>query len=904
MALDDQRQKLMKPYYQQTTEQVLASFSVDLQTGLDESVVQTLQEKYGENILVEKSKRSPFWLFLQQFKSFIIYILLFAIVLSWLQYEYVDALIISIILFTNALVGFIQEYRAEKAIDALKKLAGLSVTVLRGGEKKTLETRELVPGDIIYLEEGSKIPADARLLSCTLFRVSEASLTGESVSVDKQAAVLAQTDNLADQKNMVFSGTLVAKGRAVAVVTGTGMATEIGKIATLLSEVEVELTPLQKKLDVLGRRIGVATLLICFAILSVGIAADNLFDLLLAGNWTGFLLGANSWLLLAVVLAVAAVPEGLPAIVTVSLSVGVHNMARRNVLIRRLPSVETLGETTVICSDKTGTLTKNQMTVSAVFTSRRIFDVGGEGYSTTGVISVNGAAAKLSDQELLLFRAGCLCNDANLQASGNITGDPTEASLLVSAAKAGLSYTQEQEANPRVGELPFDSTRKMMSTLHRQADGFCQFTKGAPEQVLRVCDSVLVDGQVLPLSDELCSEILAQNDAFTGNALRVLAFAFANKADKTLVEKQLVFIGLQAMIDPPHEEVPAAIKTAQLAGIRIVMITGDNRLTAQSIANSIGIPGEAMEGAEFARLSEPEQFAALQTTAIFARVEPGHKMLIIDLLQQRGEVVAMTGDGVNDAPALRKADIGIAMGIAGSDVAKESSDMILLNDNYAGIVYAIEEGRGIFANIRKFVNYLLSSNLGEVSVIFFALILFGVDQLPMTAVMILWLNLVTDGLPALALSVDPNQQALMNRPPEKTSAGILNKAIAINIVAVSVLITVAVLAVFYWSRGAGAGLAYQQTMAFTLIVVLELVRLQTIRQEHRLGMFSNKYLVWAVLVSIGLQLLVIYSPLAVFFGTVALAVSDWMVIILVAAMVWLCNRLVQSLLHRGDRVVV
>ncbi|MBL4571693.1 MAG: cation-translocating P-type ATPase [Gammaproteobacteria bacterium] len=890
----------MDPYYTQSIECLSQSLSINIESGHSENTAQGLLKKAGENILKGKAKSSALLLFISQFRSFIIYILFFAIVLSLLQNEYVDAIVIFTILIANAIIGFIQEYRAEKEIDALKQLSGLNTTVLRDGEIRSIPARRLVPGDIIYLEEGNKIPADARLIQTKLFQVSEAALTGESAPIYKDTETLVGILNLAEQSNMAFSGTLVVKGKASAIVTTTGMNTELGKIASVLNEVEFQTTPLQKKLDVLGKRIGIFTLIICFAVLITGLISDQLLPLLLNGNWSEFLSGASSWLLLAVVLAVAAVPEGLPAIVTISLSIGVRNMARRNVVIRRLPSVETLGETTVICSDKTGTLTKNEMTVRKLFVDEKIIDVPTQSLSFEGHLKPDGLDTDLSRGVALLLRAGALCNDANIDSSGAITGDPTEAALLVSASKFNMIYSDERKTAPRLDELPFDSIRKMMSTLHSLNEGYIQFTKGAPEQVLSACEHILIDGQKTPLTPQLRSKILDRNTELAKQALRVLGFAYLERNDGILNESSLVFLGLQGMIDPPHSEVPLAISDAINAGIRIIMITGDNRYTAEAVASEIGIIGESIEGHEFKLLPYKEQIATLSTTSIFYRVEPSHKLLIVELLQEQGEIVAMTGDGVNDAPAIKKADIGIAMGISGTDVAKEASDMILLDDNFANIVHAIEEGRGIFANIRKFVNYLLSSNLGEVFVVFFALILFGVDQLPMTAVMLLWLNLVTDGLPALALSVDPRPDSLMKNTPGISSKYILNRYIAFNIAVVSVLITVGVLFVFYWAGLNGESLAYRQTMAFTTIILLELVRLQTIRQEYQLGMFSNIYLVAAVCISIGLQLIVIYTPLSSFFGTVAISFVDWTLLILVAFSVWICNRFVQFFMSKNQ----
>ncbi|RJQ17295.1 calcium-translocating P-type ATPase, SERCA-type [Candidatus Woesearchaeota archaeon] len=867
-------------FYNQSSQEIMQSFSVDPILGLKESQIDESRKKYGWNELQEKKKKSAFIIFISQFRSFIIYILFFAIILSLIQKEYVDAIIILFILLLNAIIGFVQEYRAEKAIAALKKLSGLKAKVLRNGNLVMIETKEIVPGDILFLEEGNKIPADGRIIEAAVFHVSEASLTGESVPVEKTAELLQGELPLADQKNMVFSGTVVTKGRAKVVVTATGMHAEIGKIADLLSKVEEQLTPLQKKLDDLGKKIGMGTIAICIVVLLVGLFSTGLWNILFSDT-AAFIKGAEHWLLLSVALAVAAVPEGLPAIVTIALAIGVKKMIRRNALMRNLPSVETLGETTVICSDKTGTLTKNEMTVRKVFSSNKECAVTGEGYAIQGQI--------LGKADNLLFQIGVLCNDATLYVENNqlkVSGDPTEAALLVSAEKAGVKHDVLQKTWKRVSEEPFDAIRKMMTTVNidPKTKKKLIFTKGAPEKVIEHCTRILINGKIIKMTPAVKKSILEKNNEFAKGALRVLAFAYKEQ-DKKALEENLIFVGLQAMIDPPHPEVKEAIATCRKAGIRVIMITGDNKLTAEAIAKEVGIFGDAMEGLTFAQLPKEQQLKFLETTSIFSRVEPSHKMLIVELLQSKGEIVAMTGDGVNDAPALKKADLGIAMGITGTDVAKESSQMVLTDDNFASIVHAVEEGRGIFENIKKFVNYLLSCNLGEVFIIFFALLLFGVQNLPLTAVMLLWLNLITDGLPALALSVDPNPKDLMSKPPRKTS--IMNRSMMFNIIYVSILITVGVLGLFLWSKSSGNDLAHMQTVAFTAIIVLELVRLQAIRSEYKLGIFSNKYLVLAVLFSVGLQLLVVYTPLSVFFGTVALTLFDWGIILFVAFIVLL-----------------
>lgn len=874
-------------YYQCSTDEALKELQSSID-GLSKQEAAKRQEKYGTNELEQKKKTSPWMLFLNQFKSFIIYILLFAIVLSLLSKEHVDAIVILIIVFFNAVFGFIQEYKAGKAIDALKRLSGLQATVKRNAHVQNIDARSLVPGDIIIVEEGMKVPADARLLTQEKLYVSEASLTGEAIPVSKVTTTLDGNPALAERHNMLYSGTLVTRGRGVAVVVRTGMATEIGKIAEMISEVETAKTPLQRQLEKLGKHVGIGTLSVCALVFIIGTVTSGVS---LASPLT-FLFQSKEWLLTAVSLAVAAVPEGLPAIVTIALALGVRRMVTRNALIRHLPSVETLGETTVICSDKTGTLTKNEMTVNKIFVDNTVLAMEGTGLSAQLVH--NGKHFRLTKTADLLFSCGVLCNDATLSSTKEsyaTTGDPTESALLVSAVNAGLSIEKLRKQHPRTDVEPFDPVRKMMSTSH----GSIMYVKGAPEAVLRKCTYVMINGKRRKITAQFKRKILEQNETFASEALRVLAFAYRT-GGKTK-ESQLTFLGLQAMRDPPHEEVTGAIERCHAAGIRVIMITGDNITTAKAIGNEIGIIGDAIEGTAFAGLKRSQQLTVLQRTTIFARVAPEHKLRIVSLLQEQGEIVAMTGDGVNDAPAIKKADLGIAMGLTGTDVAKEASDMVLQDDNFTSIVNAVEEGRGIYANISKFVNYLLSSNLSEVMVIFFA-ILFG-WPLPMTAVMLLWLNLVTDGLPALALSVDPTPSHLMQQPPKKPEEGILNKRTMLMIGSVAVLITIAVLALYRWATVAHMELAHVQTVTFTALILMELVRLQTIRSEYQLGMFSNWYLVGAVIASLGLQVLVIYSPLSAFFGTTPLFMIDWIMIAVATFALYIINGALQRVLSRS-----
>ncbi|MFH1590610.1 MAG: HAD-IC family P-type ATPase [archaeon] len=887
-------------WYNRQPEDILHHFDVRPDKGLSTHDVQGRQKRFGRNQLKAKRGRGPLLIFLNQFHSIIIYILFFALAISLLQGEVVDTIVILFVLVVNAVVGFIQEYRAERAIDALRRLSGIKAKVRRNGELILIDSKELVPGDLILLEEGDKVPADARIIESLRLHAMEASLTGESVPVAKHARALTKHPGLAERKNMAFSGTSIVSGKATAVVTNIGMHTEIGRIAGMISESKPEQTPLQKKLNRLSMRIGIVTIIVCVIVFLSGVAKEGLLPILFSGDLIGFVFAAKSWFLTAVALAVAAVPSGMPAVITIALAFGVRRMVLRNALVRRLPSVETLGEATVICTDKTGTLTKNQMTVRAAYIDGRHLDISGEGYSPRGHIT--GSKGTRWEDDLLLFRIGSLCNNASIRNPGQeaeVIGDPTEAALLISANKAGLNPEQLQREWTRLSEEPFDSTRKLMSTVNHDptTDKRVVHVKGAPESVLARCTHIYSRGKAVKLTDKNRAALLSKNEEYAKGALRVLAFAYKEHMEHESDEKNLVFVGFQGMIDPPHAEVKEAINRCKEAGIRVIMITGDNGITAQAIADEVGIDGKSMDGASFGGLSAEAQSIAIDEVGIFSRVEPRHKMRIVELLRSAGHVVAMTGDGVNDSPALKAADLGVAMGINGTDVAKEASEMVLLDDNFASIVNAVEEGRGIYANIRKFVNYLLSGNLAEVFVIFFS-ILFQLP-LPMTAVMLLWLNLVTDGLPALALSVDPNPADLMTQPPMKADESIINRPLVYTLGYISVLITLAVLGIYVWAmhhyqglEGA-AFLSRIRTIAFTTIIILEIVRLQSIRWQYRLSFFSNKWLVLAVFSSLLLQLLVIYSPLQKFFGTSALSAIDWGMMLGVSVMVWYLSMLLE-----------
>jgi Ca2+-transporting ATPase len=856
---------MAEAYHAKSPQDVLKLLNSNVK-GLSDAESENRLSRYGYNEIVEEEKISPLKILISQFKSFIIGILVVAVIISLLVGEKLDALVIGIVLVLNAVLGFVQEYKAEKSIEALRKMASLKAVVIRDGERKKIDTKEIVPGDILVLETGEKVPADARLIEVINLQTQEAALTGESLPVKKQVERVGEDEGVADRHDMIFSGTIVTSGRGLAVVTATGMDSEIGKIARMIQAARTELTPLQKRLKQLGEYLGIATLLICLIVFVVGVISGK---------------PALEMLISAISLAVAAIPEGLPAVVTISLALGIQRMIKRNALIRKLPSVETLGSTTVICTDKTGTLTHNQMTVKKIFVNDKIIDVTGSGYAVEGEFLHND---KIVDPKgfSMLLEVGALCNDAKL-ADNDIIGDPTEGALIVSAAKAGLYKKELEAASPRLDEIQFDSERKMMSTYHKMMDEDTVCTKGAPDKVVELCNRVFIDGRIYRMTREYKGKILDANEHFAKQALRVLGFAY--KPSGKLDEKDMVFLGLQAMIDPPREEAKEAIRKCREAGIKVIMITGDYKSTAQAIGKELGLEGKAVDGKEMDEIKDIDKH--VEEISIYARVDPRHKIKIVEALQRRGHIVAMTGDGVNDAPALKKADIGVAMGITGTDVAKEASEMILTDDNFSSIVGAVEEGRGIYDNIKKFVEYLLSSNLGEILTIFMA-ILFSAyfeNALPLLAIQILWINLVTDGLPALALGVDPAEPDIMKRKPRKKNDGILSGYMIWRMVMVGVIMMFGTLTMFklYLPKG----VVYAQTVAFTTLMIYQMFNVLNCRSENsslfKVGVFRNHKLILAILISVLMQLAVIYTPLGVMFKTVPLTLIDWLYIVLASS---------------------
>jgi Ca2+-transporting ATPase len=870
----------MKNWWHLAGGEVARLLATDLAGGLSREAAARRLEEYGPNELQEKKGRSALAIFFEQFKGLIIWVLIAAALISGFLEEWVDALAILAIVLLNALLGLIQEYKAERSLAALRKLSAPSAKVVRAGSARLIAVRDLVPGDLVELEAGDYVPADSRLVRRTAnFAVQEASLTGESTPVAKTEDGLEPKDiPLADRTNMVYMGTSVVAGKARAVVVETGMRTELGRIAGLIQDIRKVTTPLQKRLERFGKWI----IYLCFGLVSLVFALE-----LLRG---GALL---DMFLTSVSLAVAAIPEGLPAVVTIALALGVQRMVQRNVLIRKLPSVETLGSATVICSDKTGTLTKNEMTVRAVWTSGRLFEVTGSGYEPKGEFRVGGEAVRPEDHPDLVkcLTFGVLCNNAQLaheDGRTSIFGDPTEIAILSAAAKAKIWKKEEEHLYELTEEIPFDSERKKMSIVRRHGDGeLFVFTKGAPDILLDDCTYILEGGIERPLTEEDRRRVRDANDALSNQALRVLAVASRTlekrppSFDAATVERELTFCGLLAMIDPPRPEVKDAIEKCRSSGIRTVMITGDHRNTAVAIARELGFYADsslALTGDEVDRIDDEELDRSVERIAVYARVSPEHKLRAVRSWKRKGEVVAMTGDGVNDAPAVKEADIGVAMGITGTDVTKEVSDMVITDDNFASIVAAVEEGRGIYDNIKKFIHYLLSCNLGEILVMFVAsLLAFPVPLLP---IQILWVNLVTDGLPALALGIDPVSPGIMDRPPRKIDEPVITTSRALMMAFQGGLIALCSLSAFlvvYAVENEGIELA--RTAALATLACSQLFHAFNCRNMHeslfRIGVFSNPKLVIATLGSFALQVSIIYAPfLQPIFKTRALGLGD------------------------------
>jgi Ca2+-transporting ATPase len=826
----------------------------------------------GPNEIRATKRVSALELLLEQFKNILILILLGATAISLVLGHGLESIVIAVIVLFAVFLGFIQEYRAERAIEALRKMAAPLATVFRDGNEVQIPARNLVPGDVILLHTGDRIPADARLVEAVNLQVEEAALTGESVPIEKHAQALSGEDlPVGDRKNMVYTGTAVTYGRGQALVVATGMQTEFGKIAQLLQSVESGKTPLQQNLDKVGTALGRAALLVVALIVALGLFRGQPFV---------------EMLIFGIALAVAVVPEALPAVVTISLAIGVQKMVKRNALIRRLSAVETLGSTSVICSDKTGTLTKDEMTVRKIYTAGEMFTVSGAGYEPIGVFSRNGGSDQPTTDIKTLLTAATLASDVRLVLEGNtwtIKGDPTEGSLVVAAAKAGLQKSELDLKYPRIHEIPFTSETKRMTTLHRENGSLKACAKGAPEVILKDCDWLMTSNGSTPLNTAGKENLLAVAQDMASSALRVLGIA--SKSYTTLEDAQtgMTFLGLTGMIDPPRAEAKKAISICEQAGIRPVMITGDHPVTARAVAHELGLlkTGRVVTGMELEGMSDEQFEREVETIDVYARVSPAHKLRVVTALQANGHIVAMTGDGVNDAPALKKADIGIAMGITGTDVTKEAAAMTLTDDNFASIVAAVEEGRGVFGNIKKYLMYLLSSNIGEIGLMAGSALM-GLP-LPLTAVQILYVNLATDGLPALALALDPAEKDLMKRKPRNPHTGIFTRPVVALMLAGGLWSTIVNLGLFNWAMHSGRSQAEAMTMTFISLVLIQFFKAYNFRSDRHSVLqkpFANKWLNLSVSWETLLLLLIIYLPvLHAPFNTYALPWVDWAIVL-------------------------
>jgi Ca2+-transporting ATPase len=879
-------------FYQLSCERVAEILKTSMDAGLEETEVQKRFLESGPNELLTSGRASPWVLFFSQFKNVLIQILLAATLLSVFMGHAVESIAIAVIVLFAVILSFIQEYRAERAIEALRKMAAPTANVIRNGREKKIPARELVVGDIILLRAGDKVPADARLFQLFNLQVEEAALTGESLPVEKKIDALGGKEiSLGDRINMVYSGTVISYGRGQAIVTATGMNTEFGKITGMLQAVETAKTPLQKNLDQVGKNLAKAAGVIVAIIVILGVLRGQpLLDMIIFG----------------VALAVAVVPEALPAVVTISLAIGVQRMVRRNALIRRLPTVESLGCTSIICSDKTGTLTKDEMTIRKIHVTGQTYDVEGSGYDPSGGFLLNGKPVSAPQDMTFLLRAAILASDASLSKEDqlwDIKGDPTEGALVVAGAKAGLDKRVLEKENPRINEIPFSSETKRMTTLCDEKGKHVSYTKGAAEVIINLCARHKTTDKIEPMDDSLRTELVTICQQMAKQALRVLAIGYKPDTQIEYAEKDMIFLGLVGMIDPPRQEAKAAVQICETAGIRPIMITGDHPLTAQAIARELGIlkDGRVITGIELDQMDEAQLDRDINVINVYARVSPEHKLRVVTAFQRHGHVVAMTGDGVNDAPALKKADVGIAMGITGTDVTKEVASMTLTDDNFASIVAAVEEGRHIFGNTKKYLMYLLSANIGEIGLMAGTMLL-GMP-LPLTAVQILYVNLATDGLPALSLAVDPAEADLMRRKPRTQKAGIFSRPVVLLMLAGGFWSTLVNISIFASAWKSGMSHEEAMTLTFVSLVLIQFFQAYNFRSD-RLSIihkpFANKWLNMAIVWELLLLMVVIYLPiLHKPFGTYSLSLLDWTIAIALSFTVTPVLEIVKWMVRRG-----
>ncbi|GAB6154037.1 calcium-translocating P-type ATPase, SERCA-type [Desulfosporosinus burensis] len=865
-------------WFNKNTEYVLKELEVNSTTGLSENEVIQRREKYGLNELVTKKPKTLLRIFLSQLNNIMIYILIGAALISGFIGEISDAVIIGIVILINAIVGVIQESKAEKALDALKKLSTPKALVKRDGTLKEIPSQEVVSGDVVIIDAGRYIPCDLRLIETANLQIEESALTGESVPSDKQANLLIEAEDtpLGDQKNMAFKSTLATYGRGVGIAVATGMDTQIGKIATMLEESVDEQTPLQKKIEELGKILGIAAISICALMFLVGVLQDrDLYEMFL----------------IALSLAVAAIPEGLPAIVTIVLAMGVQRLIKEHAIVRKLPAVETLGSVSIICSDKTGTLTQNKMTVTHFFADNFLADI---------------ASLDLTkDAHKLLLENLVLCNDSTYSETTN-TGDPTEIALVEAGAKFDISKDALEKSHPRVQEIPFDSDRKLMTTIHNHENRFMVMTKGALDSLLKISTTAYLNGETVTLTEELKNELLEASNTMSDGALRVLGAAYKSLATVPskgdIIEENLTFIGLVGMIDPPRLEVKDSIALCKKAGIKTIMITGDHKNTAFAIAKELGISNdieEVISGSELDKLTQDQLNDKIERLSVFARVSPEHKVTIVKAIRSKGNIVSMTGDGVNDAPSLKAADIGVAMGITGTDVAKGAADIVLTDDNFSTIVSAIKEGRNIYNNIKKSIIFLLSCNLGEVIALFLAILLGWAS--PLRPIHILWVNLVTDTLPALSLGVDSGDPTVMDKKPRDPKATLFAEGAGVRLILNGSLIGILTLIAFaIGNKIYPDSLMHAQTMAFAVLSISQLFHSLNMRHPDKsifqLGLFTNKNLIYSIILGILLQVIVITVPaLASIFKVYPLTFMDWAFVLVLSIMPLVINELVKAI---------
>ena len=882
----------MANFFSRSAADTAGELGVDVAVGLTDAEAQERSAKYGKNRLEGGKEKTIIQMALEQLKDFMVIILMIAAVISVILGETLEGVIIIAIVILNTFLGVYQENKASNALKALKEMSSPHAKVLRHGQIVEVASADVVPGDVTIMEAGDYIPADLRLIEVVNLKVDEAALTGESVPVEKDAnVVLAEDATLGDRINCAYMGTVVTYGRGKGIITDIGMKTQMGNIADMLNDAGDESTPLQKKLDSLGKVLGIVCLAVCGVIFFLGLLRGmEFFDIFM----------------LSVSLAVAAIPEGLTVVVTVVLAMGMQKMVKCNAIIKRLSAVETLGSTTVICSDKTGTLTQNKMTIQKLYNGMDTFDVSGTGYSPKGdILDVDGKPG--ADKVQKVIEGGLLCNDATYDPlKESILGDPTEGAMVVLAHKAGMEKEDWNKKYPRIQEIPFDSDRKLMSTYHKIDGKIVMYTKGAPDELLRRCVSIELDGKVEELSDVRREEILAKNQAFAEEALRVIGVAY-RIVDKAVVdlemENDLIFVGLMGMIDPPRVEAKDAVAVCKKAGIQVKMITGDHKVTASAIGAQLGIESErTVEGREINEMSDEELRECVKTTSIFARVSPEHKVRLVDAVRANGNIAAMTGDGVNDAPSLKHADIGVAMGITGTDVSKEAADMILTDDNFASIVSAVAEGRTIYANIRKVVGFLLSCNIGEILVLFFAMLI-GFDE-PLVAIQLLSINLITDAFPAFALGMEKEEAGIMDRKPRDPAESIVNGKMTVAVVMQSIFLALGTLGSFAYGVYVHNDLDVARTACFLTLVLGELLRAYSARSEStfvfKMKVFENGYLNKCVLASMAFMVASIYVPfLNPVFSTVPLTIDEMSVALILAFIPMLGGELAKFITGKG-----